>query len=115
MKIYNSTQNNLIASDAEVADNFVTRTFGLIPKRDFFVGQALLIKPCFSIHTFFMRYEIDVLFVNRKHETVALYEKVKPWGILPFHFTSSYVIELPAGQITDKKIQKGDIIRLEKE
>lgn len=112
MKVYNSTQNNIIADDVKMADNFVTRTFGLIPKSSLKEGEGLLIKPCCSIHTFFMRFEIDVLFVNKKNEIVALYKNVKPWRILPIHLASHYVIELTAGEITAKEIKKGDILSL---
>lgn len=113
MKVYNSTQNNLIADKAEVADNFVTRTFGLIPKSSLNEGEGLIIKPCNSIHTFFMKFAIDVIFVNKKNEIVAFYENVKPWRILPIHFSSHYVIELPAGTITAKNLAKHDIITTE--
>lgn len=113
MKVYNSTQNNLIADDVKVADNFVTRTFGLIPKNSLNEGEGLLIKPCCSIHTFFMKFAIDVLFVNKKNEVVALYENVKPWRTLPIHLSSHYVIELPADTITAKNITKHDIISIE--
>lgn len=60
-----------------------------------------------------MKFEIDVLFINSKGKIIALYENVKPWRILPIHLTSSYVIELPAGQIAVKNICLGDIIRIE--
>lgn len=113
MKVYNSTQNNLIADEVEVADNFITRTFGLIPKSSLKSGEGLVIKPCCSIHTFFMRFAIDVLFVNKKNEIIALYENVKPWRSLPIHLASHYVIELPAGEITAKNIAKHDIISIE--
>lgn len=110
MKVYNSSKNNLIAGDVKLADNFVTRTFGLIPKNSLSEGEGLLIKPCCSIHTFFMKFSIDILFVNKQNEVVALYENVKPWRILPIHPTSHYVIELPACTITAKNIRKHDII-----
>jgi len=110
MKIYNSTQNNLIADDVKVAENFFTRSVGLLFKKSFSEGEGLIIKPCCSIHTFFMRLEIDVLFVNKKNEIVAIYENVKPWRILPIHLNSSYVVELSAGQIFTKNIHKGDVI-----
>lgn len=111
MKIYNSTQNNLIADNIKVADNFITRTFGLIPRKTIPVSEGLIIKPCCSIHTFFMRFAIDVIFVNKKNEIVAMHENVKPWRILPIHPTSHYVIELASGEISAKGIKKYDIIK----
>lgn len=113
MKLYNSTQNCLIADDVKIADNFISRTVGLIPKKEILEPEGLLIKPCCSIHTFFMRFNIDVLFVNRKHEVIALYENVKPWKVLPIHSTSQYVVELSAGIISSKQIFKGNILKCE--
>ena len=113
MKLYNSTQNNLIADDVKIADNFISRTVGLISKKEILEPEGLLIKPCCSIHTFFMRFDIDVLFVNRKNEVIALCENVKPWRILPIHPTSQYVVELSAGVISSKQILKGNILKCE--
>jgi len=112
MNIYNSSQNNLIADSVKVAENFFTRSIGLLSRKSISNNEALIIKPCGSIHTFFMRFDIDVLFVNKKNEIIALYENVKPFRILPIHLTSSYVIELAAGSISDKNISKGDLISI---
>ena len=113
MKIYNSTQKNLIADDVKVANTFIARTLGLITKKIIAESEVLVIKPCNSIHTFFMKFPIDVLFVDANDEIVALYENVKPWRILPIHFNSLYVVELKAGQISAKKIVKHDIIQID--
>lgn len=110
MKLYNSTQNNEIADSTKVADNFILRSVGLLSKKSFSQGEALVIKPCCSVHTFFMRFAIDVLFVNKKNEVIALYENVQPWRVLPIHTTSYYVVELPAGTIGGKGINKGHLL-----
>lgn len=110
MKVYNSTQNKEIADGIKVADNFFTRSIGLLSKKSVLEGEGLIIKPCCSIHTFFMRFAIDVIFVNKKNEIIALYENVRPWKILPIHPTSHYVIELLANSISNKNINKGDVI-----
>lgn len=113
MKIYNSTQNRLISDDTKMADDFFSRGIGLLSRKSISENEGLIIKPCCSIHTFFMRFDIDILFVNKKNEIIALYENVKPWKILPIHITSNYVVELPAGKISSQNIYKGDIITLE--
>lgn len=107
MKLYISSNNNLISDDVMVADNFVTRSIGLLSKKNINPNQALIIKPCCSIHTLFMKFDIDVLFV-RNNKIIALYENVKPYRILPIHPFSQYVIELPAGKIKTCNIKKGD-------
>lgn len=112
MKVYNSTQNNLIAEDAKVADNFFARSIGLLSKKTFYDGEALIIKPCCSVHTFFMKFGIDILFVNRKNEVIALYENVNPWRVLPIHPLSYYVIELPKGTVSNKNICKNDSLQI---
>lgn len=113
MKIYNSTQNKLIAEDVKVAENFFSRSIGLILKKELKKDEGLIIKPCCSIHTFFMKFAIDVIFVNKKNEVVAIYENVKPWRILPIHLTSKYVIELSAGKVSEKNVSKHDIIKVQ--
>lgn len=113
MNVYNSSKNIVIATEVKMAKNFFTRTIGLLSRKSLSKEEGLVIKPCSSIHTFFMKFAIDVLFVNKKGQIVALYENVKPWRVLPLHFTSSYVIELPAGTILDKNIDKEDVVRVD--
>lgn len=112
MKLYNSTQNIMIADDVNIADSFALRSIGLLSKKVLHECEGLIIKPCCSIHTFFMKFSIDVLFVNKDNKIVALYENVSPWRVLPIHITSWYVVELPADTITSKNITKGDLIQV---
>lgn len=112
MKVYNSSKNIIIADDVKVAKNLFTRSVGLLSRSYISSDEGLVIKPCCSIHTFFMKFTIDVLFVNKKNEIIAVYQSVVPNRILPIHLTSSYVIELSTGQILDKKIEIRDIIQL---
>jgi len=110
--IYNSTKNNTIASDVKIAKTFFTRSFGLLSRKSISDNEGLIIKPCNSIHTFFMKFPIDVLFVDRKNKIVAVYENVSKNRILPIHLNSNYVLELASGQISNKNIEKYDIIQI---
>lgn len=112
MKIYNSKQNSLVADDVKVAQTFCSRSVGLLSRKSLGDDEALIIKPCCSIHTFFMKFEIDALFINKKNEIIALYQNVKPWRVLPLHLNSTFVIELPSGKISSQNLQKGDIIQI---
>lgn len=112
MKVYNSSKNNLIADEVKVAQNFFTRSFGLLLRKSLSSNEGLIIRPCRSIHTFFMKFPIDVLFVNSKNRIVALYKNVKPYKILPIHLNSFYVVELPSGSISAMSIEKGDLITI---
>lgn len=112
MKVYNSSKNSIILEDAKVAENFFARSVGLLSKKSLNEGEGLIIKPCCSVHTFFMRFNIDVLFVGVNGKVIATYENVAPWRVLPIHPTSHYVIELSANSISNKNIEKGDAVTL---
>lgn len=114
MKIYNSTQNNLIVDDVKMAKTFFTRSVGLLSKASISDDEGLIIKPCCSVHTFFMKFNIDVLFINKQNKIIALYKNVPKNKILPIHLNSNYVIELSAGSINSKNIQKGDMVNCER-
>lgn len=113
MKIYKSSKSNLIVDDAKLANSFISRTLGLLSKNLILQNEGLIIKPCCSIHTLFMKFDIDVLFVNRQNKVIAIYEKIRPYRVLPIHPTSFYVVELASGIISAKNIKKGDLLILE--
>lgn len=115
VKIYNSTKNNLIAGDVKIAKNFFTRSIGLLSRKNLSEDEALIIRPCSSIHTFFMKFKIDVIFVDKNNKIIALYENVEKNKILPIHLTSKYVIELAAGRVHDKNIKKNDVLLVEQQ
>jgi uncharacterized protein len=71
-------------------------------------GHALLIKPCSSIHTFFMRFPIDVVFLDRDSRVVRTAQHVKPWRILLGAKGAHAVIELPAGTLDTTELKPGD-------
>ena len=108
MKIFNKTQNILIAEQAFLADNFWSRMKGLLGRKKLSDGEALIITKCQSIHMFFMRFSIDAIFVNKEHRVVGLVENIQPFRLSRFFFGSSYVIELKSGTIAVTKTFIGD-------
>ena len=78
-------------------------------------GDGLLIRPCRQIHTFFMAYAIDVLFVDAKSEVVALCESLPPFHISPrVPRARLVVVELPAGAIARSGTRIGDVMAVER-
>ena len=76
-------------------------------------GAGLVIDPCTSIHMFFMRFSIDVLYVDREDRVVRIQKGLKPWRVGPLHTKGArYVIELPEGTVTRTGTQLGDHIRI---
>ena len=115
MKVFNKTTGTVIALKGKVADTFLSRLTGLINRASLLQEETLIITRCQSIHMFFMRFSIDVVFVNKKNCVVGLVERIKPFKLSPIFFNASYAIELPEGKIAEKKITIGDIVELRNE
>ncbi len=112
MKITNKTKGTVLAEDVVLADTLFLRMKGLLGKKDLKKGQALILKPCDSIHTFFMRFTIDVIFVDRKQKVDLAVSCLKPWRLSPLCWRSKFAIEFPCGIIQDSRTEKGDEIAI---
>lgn len=110
--IQNVTRGTTIAARAELARTFATRGKGLMGRAALSPGEGLVIDPEWSIHMFFMRFAIDVIFVSADHRVVGLRRALPPWapfaGVAPWR--GRYVIELPVGAIDSSATQLGDQI-----
>jgi uncharacterized membrane protein (UPF0127 family) len=108
--IYNQTRDRLLAEHGEVARSFMARGRGLMGRVGLRESYALIIYPEWSIHTFFMRVPIDVLFVDRADRVVGLRVAMPPSrpfaGVSPLR--GRYVIEMPAGVIAATGTAVGD-------
>jgi uncharacterized membrane protein (UPF0127 family) len=105
----------LIADKCVVADRFGLRLVGLLGRSQLAMGEGMFFPNCSSVHTWGMRFEIDVVFVRRKEEgfeITKLEEKVRPWRLLPLVDAQAWgAIELPAGRIKEMGLQKGDFLQ----
>lgn len=113
MKIINKTKNTILAKDAIIADTAFKRMRGLLGKNDFKSGEALILKPGNSIHTFFMRFPIDVLFLDKENRIIKALSSIKPFHFTNIYFKACLTIELPANTIAASSTQEGDILTLE--
>lgn len=110
MRAYNVTQNCTLIERGEVADSVWTRLRGLIGHRPLEEGEGLMITPCNSVHTFFMRFPIDVVYVTAGGEVVGLAERLSPFRIGPIVRRARFVLELPAGTVARTGTRLGDRI-----
>jgi len=113
MRIINLTRQRVLADNALVAGSFFLRLVGLLNRKELNPGEALILKPCNSIHTFLMRFTIDVLFVDKANSVVKTVPRLKPFRLTYIYPNSTFAIELPAGVIAATSTQQGDIISLE--
>ena len=112
MKLINTTQNTTLATRLVKARSFYARLMGLMGRHQLPPGEALWIPGCTSIHTCFMRFHLDVVFVDKNFKVVALYPNLKPWRLTKWHRGASGVFELPT-QTAPLKAQKGDTLYVE--
>lgn len=87
---------HLIAGQVAVADNFFTRFRGLMLRKTLSPGEGMLLKNCPAIHCCFMRFPIDVVYLDRSMQVVAV-ETVKPWRLGGQFPGARHVLELEAG------------------
>ena len=98
--------NNItVCGELKVAESFFSRLIGLMFKEKMDGFDGLLIKKCNSIHTFFMRYPLDILFLDKEMKVVRVYRNLLPWRMTRVVWKAVQVLELKAGTLpSDIKI-----------
>ena len=105
-------RKGIVCEECEVADTPLRRLRGLLGRGGLDRGQGLLLRPAPAIHTCFMRFPIDAVFVDRGLEVVGISEAVRPWRFARAKGAHS-VIELAAGECRRLGLASGDRLRLD--
>lgn len=114
VRVLNDSKGNSLGQRVTMARSFWQRGKGLMFRSNLPAGTGLVIDPCSSIHTFWMRFPIDVLYVDRDGTVLRADHAMKPWRFGPLIVRNGrYVIELPAGTIEKTQTVKGDRVLLE--
>lgn len=106
MKVSISAGEIKISDNILVADNVLTRLIGLMFRKKP-LADGLLLEPCQSIHTFFMRYPLDVVFLNHDNQAVKIIRNLSPWRMTWIYFKAKKTLELPAGKLPES-LKEGD-------
>jgi len=112
VRVENVSRNSELISNGRMANNPWTRLRGLIGVRELPEGQGIVIAPCHGVHCMFMSIPIDVVYVNKQHQVVALDKAMKPWAIGKIYRESHYVVEVPVGAIDRTHTEVGDQLKL---
>lgn len=105
-------KDEVILENIKFADTFFNRLIGLMGKSKLNSDEGLIIRPCNSIHTFFMKFNIDVVFVDSDFIIVDVYLDLAPWKISKIYGNAEFVIEGKAGSLA--KLKKGNQIKIVK-
>ncbi len=108
MRVLNATRGMPLASTGARATGFLDRSRGLLGRKGLEAGEGLLIDPCSGIHTFFMAFPIDAIFVDKEGIVVHLAREIPPQRMSRYVFRARAVLELPAGVIDATGTQVGD-------
>lgn len=109
LRVTNLTRGTVLATRLEVADSSARRSKGLLGRASLAPGEGLWIVPCESVHTFFMQFPIDLVYLDRKHRIRKLRSSVPPWRLSACLFAHS-VLELVPGTIRGTHTQPGDLL-----
>lgn len=112
-RITNQTRGQLLACNALLAKTYWQRMLGLMGRKSLAQGEGLIIYPCSSVHTHWMRFAIDIIYVNKDNVIVGIDSNLQPWRIGMFYRHIQYVVELPAGTAAGTSTQVGDRLVLE--
>lgn len=113
MKLTNETTKQTLVSELEVASTLWSRTKGLLGRDGLSDEQALWILRCNSVHTFFMRFAIDLVFLNKRLEVTKVLERVKPGRVVWPVLSASSVVEMKAGAVERRPVRVGDKLNVD--
>lgn len=114
VRVEHHADRRVVISHCYVAESFFDRVIGLMGRSSLPSGYGMWLEPCNSIHTFFMRFPIDVLYLSKhlsnRYQILKIHRHVKPWRIDRPVFQASAVLEISAD--TSKDLKEGDFLCL---
>lgn len=108
--LVNSRTQEKVVDNLWIADNFFSRFLGLIGSNALQNKEGLLISPCQQIHTHFMGYSVDVIFLDRQHRVLHTVINMKPWKMTKYVKNAYYVLEI--AEKCGQNIKVGDTLTL---
>ncbi|MGI4828338.1 MAG: DUF192 domain-containing protein [Janthinobacterium lividum] len=108
--ILNRTTYADVGQSIKLADTSLTRLVGLLGRSSLKAGEGIWIRPSSGVHTFGMRFTIDVVGLDREMRVVKLWPRVKPQRITSISTNVRSVLELAAGEIEARSIQIGHLL-----
>ena len=109
----NHTRNTVLGDAVELADTSETRRVGLLKHERLEPGSGLWIVPCESVHTFFMKFPIDLVYLDKQRKVRKVRHAVPAWR-LSACLTAHSILEVPAGTAEKSGTLPGDELVMEK-
>ncbi len=110
-RVINKSKKSVVAERLGIANTPKLRSKGLLGRSGLEHGEGLWITPCESVHTFWMRFAIDLIYVDRVHRVKKVRKCVAPWR-LSACLTAHSILELPCGTIDESRTERGDLLEM---
>ena len=112
MRVTVAGRGDVLCAHCEVAESTLARMRGLLGRKGLAAGHGMLINPAPSVMTFFMRFPIDVVFLDRERRIVRIAESLPPWRVAGARRAVA-ALELPAGTAAARGLAEGETLVLE--
>lgn len=107
LRVCNASNGAVLAVCARLADSFWRRALGLVGRSGLAAGEGLVLVPCAAVHTWFMRFTIDVVLVDGEGRVVRAVPEVRPFRTVSAA-GGRITVELPAGTLRRSQTREGD-------
>jgi len=112
MKLVRPANNQVLVENLVEAKGLWQRLKGLLGREQLNPNEGLWITSNDSIHTFFMKFSIDAIFMDKDFRVCELYHSLPPWRITKIVWRANSVIEVAAGTAKEKMIQVGETLHV---
>src|SRR5436309_10362234 len=110
--VHNRTRGATLAANVQLADTPRSRRVGLLQHETLEPGEGLWIYPTQAIHTFGMRFPIDVAFLDRGLRVKRIYHRLAPYRLTSLVWSAQSVLELPSGCLAYTNTSVGDELQI---
>jgi uncharacterized protein len=111
----NRTRGTVLCEQLESAGGLAGQSRGLLGRDGLASGTGMLFVsslPLMWMHMFFMRFPIDIVFLDRGGRVVHICHELRPWRLSPIVWRARRALELPAGAASASSTEPGDLIEL---
>ena len=113
LRLLHPRTGRVLAERLLVPRTLIGRGVGLMFRSHLQPGTGMWIVPCRGIHTLFMRFAIDAVFVDRRLRVLRVRLGIRPWRLVPLVLGGHSVIELPAGTLAGLRLEHGEALTIE--
>jgi len=103
---------DIIVGEVKLADTFFGRMFGLMPAKTLDENKGILLKPCKQVHTFYMSFAIDVIFLSKDNFIIHIENNLTRNKVTKYYKEADKILEITSGIAEKHKLLVGDLLSI---